>query len=124
MVQALDNLYETFADVSPLKWIRLVAIVGGYIFFRNIVEKELQKRKIKKQIQEDEQKKLLERENTLVENPDQIEEEESSTGFGWGNKTRKRVEKQRQQFEEAAERLRNNPNLDDSDDDIKDLLIN
>ncbi|CCH60540.1 hypothetical protein TBLA_0D00300 [Henningerozyma blattae CBS 6284] len=120
----VDDIVEQFQDMSILKWIRLVVIVGGYILFRNIVEKELQKRKIKNQIKEDEKAKVEAREKELIEDP-LAEVMTESINFGWGNRTRKRVEKQKDLFEKKAELLAQQQQYshDESDADIEDLLV-
>ncbi|KAI0464980.1 hypothetical protein LJB42_000197 [Komagataella kurtzmanii] len=137
----LQAIYDDFiTDFDIYNLIRIVIIVGGYIFLRGIVSTELKKRQLKKQLESDRKKKLLAQ--GLVDNDacDVIHPEEGASGvqveeeiiddgsWGWGKKTRKEYNRKAKIFEETIKReldakqaLRSEFN-EDSDQDIADLL--
>ncbi|CCF60298.1 hypothetical protein KAFR_0J02340 [Kazachstania africana CBS 2517] len=122
----MDTILEklkknVFSEFDLQNGIRLVIIVGGYILFRNLATRQLSKKQLEQQVRDDERRISEERVEKLIEKP---EDEQTSYEFGWGNKTRHRVQKQRDLFEQAVDRLKQNSqqNTNDSDDDIADLL--
>lgn len=131
-----NNIIETFASISLLQAIRLVAIVGGYILIRNLVTRELAKRQLEEKVRADERRLQKERTEKLVEKPDELDGGDSgdkatgsTTEFGWGKKTRRRVKKQKEMFERAVDQLKQQQQQglgssynSDEDADIQDLL--
>ena len=134
-----NNLIETFTSISLLQAIRLVAIVGGYILIRNLVTRELAKRQLEEKVRADERRIQKERTDRLVEKPDELagggggdagdKTTGSTTEFGWGKKTRRKVKKQKEMFERAVDRLKEQQQQgqgssynSDEDADIQDLL--
>ncbi len=134
---------KVFADFDVYQLIRLVIIIGGYVFLRTRVSDYLKQRQLKTQIEHDRAEKdqaatdaLLKSENT---EPELFTEHEgvaeSEKQWGWGKATRRRVAKQQQLFEQQVEKaalaaqkkleanLDANPDYDsDDDDDIAELL--
>lgn len=120
------NLYDTFASFDIYQGIRLVMVIGGYMLIRNFASKELAKRHLEAQVRHDREEKHKQQEAKLIERPvDDVNVAEAST-FGWGNKTRYRVKKQQEKFEQAIDSLKQQQqqllNGDDDDEDIRDLL--
>ncbi|CCD25624.1 Pga2p NDAI_0F03060 [Naumovozyma dairenensis CBS 421] len=114
---------NTFADFDAKKGIRLVIVVGAYIFIRNYVAKELAKKQLERQAREDEHRISKEKKEKLIDVPED-EKKSETTAFGWGNKTRRRVKKQEEILEKAVENLqRRQLDDEDSDADIQDLLL-
>lgn len=112
------------------QFIRLVIFIGGYILLRNLVQRELAKRQLQQQVNKDQERK----ERDLIEDPtkgllddaEQTKLEEPKV-FGWGNKTRYRVQKQKEAFGRAVDKLKESQRKNgtvavDSDEDIADLL--
>ncbi|SCU80212.1 LAMI_0B01222g1_1 [Lachancea mirantina] len=117
-----NNVVDTFAGLDPLHVIRLVVIVGGYIMMRNVAQKYLAKKQLEHKLKESEAAK----QNGQSVNDSTTElldaADESDATFGWGKKTRKRVQKQQQLLEERLEELKRMQGEQDDDKDIEDLL--
>lgn len=111
---------------------RLVIIVGGYILLRRLVQRELAKRQLASQIKADNERKR----DNLIDRPEDdptTTTVKEPTAFGWGNKTRYRVQKQQEMLGKAIDNLKEKQKRQnasatgtaynaDSDDDIADLL--
>lgn len=113
-----NNVYDTFADIDSKKALRLVIIVGGYILIRNLVSRELAKRKLQSQVRKDERELSDNKSKNLVDNPES-EAETTAAKFGWGNKTRQRVKKQEDMLAKMIERAQ--MEKDENDDDLADI---
>ncbi|SMN18378.1 similar to Saccharomyces cerevisiae YNL149C PGA2 Essential protein required for maturation of Gas1p and Pho8p [Maudiozyma saulgeensis] len=122
----ISRFTESVLNMDIQKAIRLTIIVGAYILFRNIASKHLTKKQLESRVRQDEQRIQREKKEGLIEDPNKISESNSSTsGFGWGKKTRKRVQRQQEMFERAVDDLKRKQELgvtEDSDDEIADLL--
>lgn len=127
----MSEVAETWVDTWMAKlvnydykhFIRLVIIVGGYLLLRNIASRELVKKQLAAQVEKDKRDKEEKRSKDLIDKPDDAATAET-TSFGWGKKTRRRVKRQQELFENALEEAkRRNQGLDpDSDADIEELL--
>ncbi|EJS42003.1 YNL149C [Saccharomyces arboricola H-6] len=104
-------------------FIRLVIIVGGYLLVRNIASRELAKKQLAAQVEKDKREKEEKRSKELIDKPGEPAVGET-TSFGWGKKTRQRVKKQQELFENALEEAKKRQQgMDpDSDADIEELL--
>ncbi|CCH43574.1 hypothetical protein BN7_3127 [Wickerhamomyces ciferrii] len=109
----------TLREIDIHKAIRLVVIIGGYIFIRNIAQKVLANRQLKQQLAQDEKDRDQERIRELVEDP-KAKTTATESGFGWGKKTRRNIKLQEEILKETLEKLEHQD--DDSDKDIEDLL--
>ncbi|CAH03088.1 Pga2p [Kluyveromyces lactis] len=120
------NLYQTF-DIDLQHAIRLIVIVGGYFFLRQIAQRELAKRQLKNQLAEkdDEAIRSVAAGTSDGSTADQGESSANGSSFGWGNRTRQRVKKQEELLESEIQRLQENGAVLDPEDDkdIEDLLI-
>lgn len=138
----IDGLFDKvqrklFSEFDVYQFIRLVIIIGGYIFFRTRASEYMKNRQIQNQISQDNEDKA----RKLIEDPTgegaQAEAEEmfqeydgikkSEKGWGWGKATRKRVKKQQALFEKEIERaaVEAQRKLDsgyNSDDEINEFL--
>lgn len=116
-----QNVYETFAEIDPKHALRLIVIVGGYIFLRNIAQRELAKRQLQNQVKEGEKAKQENKLKELVDDPNgpAIANDNS---FGWGKRTRQRVKRQEKILEEKFRELQESQSFQDDDRDIEDLL--
>lgn len=128
------RLFNNF-DIYQL--IRLVIIIGGYIFLRTRVTDYLKQQQLKAQIEHDKElksKKLIDDptgEVAKAESEELFQEHEgiskSEKGWGWGKSTRRKVKKQQALFEQEIERaaIEAQKKLDkgyDSDEEINELL--
>lgn len=105
---------RVFGDLDAYKFIRLVIIIGGYIFLRNRVSDYLKQKQLKEQIIRDKQmreEKLINDPTGEIEraaNEDLFAEHEgisnSEKAWGWGKATRRKVAKQKALFEQEIER--------------------
>lgn len=105
---------KLFKDFDVYQLIRLVIIIGGYIFLRTRVSDFLKQKQLKAQLEHDNKKK----ENELINDPTgQVAEAEaeelflnneniaqSEKSWGWGKSTRRKVKKQQALFEKEIER--------------------
>lgn len=117
-----NNFYDTFAEMSVTKGLRLVVIIGGYILIRNLVSRELAKRKLQSEVRKDERELSDNKGKDLVDNP---EEDATTTNieYGWGNRTRQRVKKQEDMLAKMVERAQIEKDQNEDDlADIQDLL--
>ncbi|KAH3901361.1 related to Processing of GAS1 and ALP protein 2 [Saccharomycodes ludwigii] len=119
-----SNIYDTFADIDARKGLRLLVIVCGYIVFRTIAQRELTKKQLKQQNEIREKELLEKRQDKLVDDPlnDAV-----TSSFGFGKKTRKRVQHQQKILEERLEarleEMKKYQGNNNDDDDIADLLV-
>ncbi|GME84735.1 unnamed protein product [Ambrosiozyma monospora] len=126
-MRSIQAIIEDFInEFNPHHLVKLLIIIGGYIFFRQRFMDFMKQKQIKNQLAADEETKK----QNLIERPEDYMNstgvEASESGWGWGKNTRRKVKKQQQLFEEEIEksalRAQNNSGYD-SDDDIKELLI-
>lgn len=110
------NIYDTFADIDSKKALRIVIIAGGYILIRNLVSRELAKRKLQSEVRKDERELSDNKGRNLIDNP---EAETTATQFGWGNRTRQRVKKQEDLLAKMVERAQ--AEKDQDEDDLADI---
>ncbi|KAH3665387.1 hypothetical protein OGAPHI_003571 [Ogataea philodendri] len=126
----LNNIYESFTqEFDIFKSLRLVVIIGGYIFFRQRYLAFMKQYQVKKKLEEDRNNKS----NELIERPGEGHLDEAvSSGisasdgrWGWGKRTRNKVKSQQKllqsQLEYAATKSTNDA-TSDSDDEINELL--
>ncbi|CAB4252294.1 similar to Saccharomyces cerevisiae YNL149C PGA2 Essential protein required for maturation of Gas1p and Pho8p [Maudiozyma barnettii] len=122
----ISRFTESILNMNIQQAIRLTIIVGAYILFRNIASKHLTKKQLESRVRQDEARIQKEKKDGLIEDPNKISGNNSSTsGFGWGKKTRKRVQRQEEMFERAVDELKRKQELgitEDSDDEIAELL--
>ncbi|QLL32762.1 hypothetical protein HG536_0D02840 [Torulaspora globosa] len=117
-----NNFYDTFADMSSTKAVRLVVIVGGYILIRNLVSRELAKRKLQSQIRKDERELSDNKGKELIDNPE-ADATTSSIEYGWGNRTRQKIKKQEDMLAKMVEHAQIEKDRTEDDlSDIQDLL--
>ncbi|CAI4035964.1 hypothetical protein SMKI_14G1740 [Saccharomyces mikatae IFO 1815] len=119
----IETLVAKIINYDYKHFIRLVIIVGGYLLVRNIASRELAKKQLAAQVEKDKQDKEEKRSKDLIDRPDESAVAKT-TSFGWGKKTRKRVKKQQELFENALEeaKKRQQGMEPDSDADIEELL--
>ncbi|KAG0669928.1 hypothetical protein C6P45_003092 [Maudiozyma exigua] len=122
----ISRFTESVLNMDIQKAIRLTIIVGAYILFRNIASKHLTKKQLESRVRQDEERIQKEKKEGLIQDPNNLSEASASaSGFGWGKKTRKRVQRQQEMFERAVDELKRkqeNGITEDSDEDIADLL--
>lgn len=122
----VSRFTESVMNMDIQKAIRLTIVVGAYILFRNIASKHLTKKQLESRVRQDEQRIQKEKKEGLIQDPNNLSESSASaSGFGWGKKTRKRVQRQQEMFERAVDDLKRKQEMgvtEDSDDDIADLL--
>ena len=123
---ASNNLQNTFTSLTPKQWLRLIAIVGGYMLLRPYLMKWGIKSAVKNLEEEDarEKEKATITPNELRGAYEQIEEQDQEdlgdgTSTDWGSKARVRQRTVLKQMLEAEERKRQQ---EDSDEDIKEYL--
>mgnify|MGYP005989405237 CR=1 FL=1 len=123
---ASNNLQDTFSSLTPKQWLRLIAIVGGYMLLRPYLMKWGIKSAVKNLEEEDakEKEKAKITPNELRGAYDLIEEQDEEdlgdgTSTDWGSKARVRQRTILKQMMEAEERKRRE---EDSDEDIKEYL--
>lgn len=116
------NLAQTL-DIDLQHAIRLVVIVGGYFFIRQIAQRELAKKDLKNKLKDDEDLTAQNNLNNLLEKPEDSSAATTSSSFGWGKKTRQRVKLQEQILEAELQKLQENNQDSDDDKDIEDLLL-
>lgn len=116
-----QNVYETFAEIDPKHALRLIVIVGGYIFLRNIAQRELAKRQLQNHVKEGEKAKQENQLKELVDDPNDPAIANDNS-FGWGKRTRQRVKRQEKILEEKFRELQESQGFQDDDRDIEDLL--
>lgn len=126
-----------FSDFDVYQFIRLVIIIGGYIFLRSRVSDYLKQQQLKTEIEQDKELKA----KKLIDDPTgevaEAEAEElfqdsegisrSEKGWGWGKSTRRKVKKQQALFEKEIEKAtveaqRKLQKGYDSDEEINELL--
>ncbi|KAG0677961.1 hypothetical protein C6P40_004463 [Pichia californica] len=128
---------RVFNDFDIYQLIRLVIIVGGYIFLRTRVSDYLKQQQLKAQIEHDKELKSSKLINDPTGEIAKAEDEElfkeheginkSEKGWGWGKSTRRKIKKQQAIFEQeiekaAVEAQRKLQSGYDSDEEINELL--
>lgn len=128
---------KLFTEFDVYQLIRLIIIVGGYIFLRTRATEYLKNKQLRDQIEKDKEEKARKLVNDPTGEGARAEAEEmfqeydgikkSEQGWGWGKATRKRVKKQQALFEKEIERAaveaqRKLDNNYDSDEEINELL--
>lgn len=90
------------------KYLKLVIIVAGYLFFREIYSNHMKIKQVEKQLKEDEEIKANkpEADRKKREEEDQRLENEAKT-FGWGKRTRKNAKLAQRAIEDRAEETYN-----------------
>lgn len=106
---------KLFADFDIYHLIRLVIIIGGYMFLRTRVSDFLKNRQMQSQLEHDREMKA----KKLIDDPtNEAAEAEAETEFangndgihrsekqwGWGKATRRKVKKQQALFEKEIEK--------------------
>ncbi|KAG7691321.1 hypothetical protein KL930_002388 [Ogataea haglerorum] len=118
-----ENVSKEF-DIH--KFLRLVVIIGGYIFFRQRYLEFMKHYQVKKQLEEDHKRNA----EALVEKPNISEAESTGVAgsdkrWGWGKRTRSKVKAQQKllqkQLEQAAVEA-SQTSGPDSDEEINELL--
>lgn len=101
--------------------LRLVIIVGGYAFARNIAQKYLAKRQLERQIEHDKATQHEGKVNDLVDDPNEVHATGLDSGsWGFGKKTKRNVKRQQKILQEQLESM--HAGVVDDDKDIEDLL--
>lgn len=138
VTQILERVQNRlFSDFDVYQLIRLVIIIGGYVFLRTRVSDYLKQQQLKTKIDQDKELKS----QKLIDDPTgEVAEAEaealfpdsegisrSEKGWGWGKSTRRKVKKQQTIFEKEIEKAavdaqRKLETGYDSDDEIKELL--
>ncbi|PNY26553.1 PGA2-like protein [Tolypocladium capitatum] len=125
---ARNNLSNTFTDMSPQSWIRLIVIVGGYMLLRPYIMKLGSKNAVKMMEEEDAKSKAKDKIDPdmtpnefrgIKEKLYQAEDEGDGTGADWGQKARARQRQMLKDLLEAEERRRAAEN---EDADIQEFL--
>ncbi|VEU21438.1 DEKNAAC102564 [Brettanomyces naardenensis] len=113
----------SLADIDVYRIIQLVIIIGGYVVMRQRFVAYMKTRKLKQKLQKDKEQKA----ENLIDRPEDLASDPISTSersWGWGKPTRKIVRRQQQLLEERLEETAGRQQGDvDSDEDIKELLI-
>lgn len=130
IAKIFENSWENIVNIDPKKGLRLIIIAGAYMLLRGLVTRDQNRRQLARQVREQEERVKKERQETLLERPDELDvSKTTSSEFGWGKKTRQRVKKQQQVFERAVDDLKRQQELqlagvgrDDSDAEIEELL--
>lgn len=123
----VTEIYEDLtSQLTPQKVIRLIAIVGGYVVFRRIAMNEIKRRQLKNMQSEESNGDVTELPEVAEEKATSSAIESNDQTWGWGKKTRRNVNKQREIFEQAVEESAKKHEEGaydaDSDKDIEELL--
>lgn len=138
VTQILERVQNrVFGDFDVYQLIRLVIIIGGYVFLRTRVSDYLKQQQLKTKVEQDRDLKA----QKLIDDPTgEVAEAEaealfpnnegisrSEKGWGWGKSTRRKVKKQQAIFEKEIEKAavdaqRKLETGYDSDEEIKELL--
>lgn len=128
---------KVFQDFDIYQLLRLVIIVGGYIFLRTRVSEYLKQQQLKTQLEHDKAAKAEKLINDPTGEAAEAEAAElfgehagiakSEANWGWGKTTRRKVKKQQAAFEKEIERAAVDAQrkLDsgyNSDDEINEFL--
>ncbi|ODV98449.1 hypothetical protein PACTADRAFT_926 [Pachysolen tannophilus NRRL Y-2460] len=118
--------HDLIDELEPLRIIRLIAIVGGYIFARRIYMKYAQQKQLEEQLARDEKLKTenlingSDLQSELIEDTDPTKDDQS---WGWGKTTRRKVKQQQKIFEDELIKIaEEKAALDDSEDELTELL--
>jgi hypothetical protein len=123
-----------YSNMTPEKYIRLIAIVGAYALLRPYIMKfgsRFQSREHEKDVDEDEMAAAaaispnsLRGQVQVPEDSDSEEDEDGKpTGADWGKKARRRQRQLVRRVLEAEEQLRREQQEDDEDKDIQEFLV-
>lgn len=123
MMDFQDFWADLCSQFEGPKFVRLVAIVGGYMLIRSLFMTHLKNKQLADRVAADKQEKA----EGLIDRPDLLASAEASANepleFGWGKKTRRNLKIQKEIFEKTLDDLASRANLNDDDDkDIADLL--
>lgn len=121
---ATNNLQDTFQNMTLQGWLRLTAVVGGYLLLRPYLMHWSIKGAVKKLEEQDE----LEKEAAAAMTPNELrgakeqlmghideDEEGDGTGADWGQKARVRQRNMLKSMLEAEEQRRREEEEDDRD---------
>lgn len=125
---------NTYSNMTPEKYIRLIVIVGAYALLRPYIMKlgsKFQTREHEKEVDEDEMAAAaaispnsLRGQVQVPEDSDSEEDDEGKpTGADWGKKARRRQRQLVRRVLEAEEKLRKEQQEDDEDKDIQEFLV-
>ncbi|KAI1079367.1 DUF1531-domain-containing protein [Whalleya microplaca] len=125
-----NNLSESFTQMTPKQWIRLVIIVGAYALLRPYIIKlgaKHQEKQLEKQFAEEDQKAQISP-NQLrgqVDIPEDSDEDEQAetTASDWGKKARKRQRNMVKKLLDAEEKRLQELQEDEEDKDIEQYLV-
>lgn len=127
------NLSQAFYNMTPEKYIRLIAIIGAYILLRPYIVKlgaKFQTKEHEKEVDPKEMAaaaatspKTLREQVEVPEDSDEDEAGEQVTGADWGRKARRRQRQVVRKVLEAEEKLRREQQEDDEDKDIEEFLV-
>jgi hypothetical protein len=128
-----NNLTGMWTGMDTTRWIRLIAVVGFYLLFRDYVVKFAEKKQAK------EHKKAMESTEAKIsanalrgasgkkvsfeESGDETEEAAKASGPDWGKKARKRQKQVVKKLQEAQEDRLREEQEDEEVKDIMDLLV-
>lgn len=122
------EVLKPFVPVSLLEIdlhhaLRLILIVCGYAFLRNVVSKYLATKQLKQQLEKDESERDLNKIKELVDDPQDNADSTSydNGNWGFGKKTRRSFKRKEKILKEELENLHAHEQYD-SDKDIEDLL--
>ncbi|KAI9149191.1 hypothetical protein HJFPF1_11240 [Paramyrothecium foliicola] len=124
---ASNNLQDTFSNMTPQSWIRLIVIVGGYMLLRPYVLKAISHGAVKNMEEQDAKEKAAAAAmtpNDLRGVKDKIEEQEEEDyeeagAAAWGQQARVRQRRVLKQLLEAEEKRREE---EEEDKDIQEYL--
>lgn len=121
---ASNNLQDTFSNLTTQQWLRMVAIVGGYMLLRPYLMQWGIKGAVKNLEENEAREKAAITPNELRGARQQLEEQEEEdmgdgTSTDWGTKARLRQRTVLKQMMEAEEKKRQE---EDSDEDIQEFL--
>jgi hypothetical protein len=127
------TLSEAFYNMTPEKFIRLIAIIGAYALLRPYIVKLGSRFQTKEHEKEVDSTEMAVAAATLpnslrgkVEAPEDSDEDEAEgqvTGADWGKKARRRQRQMVRKVLEADERMRREQQEDDEDKDIEEFLV-
>lgn len=126
-------LSEAFYNMTPEKYIRLIAIVGAYALLRPYIIRlsaRFQTKEHEKEVASNEMTaaSAVSPNSTRgrVDMPEDTDEDEAEwqvSGADWGKKARRRQREMVRRVLEAEEKLRREQQEDDEDKDIEEFLV-
>ncbi|KAI0011170.1 DUF1531-domain-containing protein [Xylariaceae sp. FL0662B] len=126
-----NNLSESFTQMTPKQWIRLVIIVGAYCLLRPYIIKlgaKHQEKQLEKQFAEADKKaeispNQLRGQIGIPEDSDDEDEQPETTAADWGKKARKRQRNMIKKLLDAEEKRLQELQEDEEDKDIEQYLV-